>query len=352
MVRVSPDVKILVIRLSAIGDVVNTMPSVSLLKQCLPDAKLTWLVEDKAKDIPAMHKYINSCIIFRKQYLLKLLKNPFALPEILHYLLNHITNIRRQNFHLAFDFQGNLKSGLHLLLCGARTKIGFDKNATREFAHIFSNVKVAVPQFTINRVEKYATLLKVFDVQFNHADYNIKIPESAIANAGKFLSENSIKEFIIIHPGVSKRGHLKMWMPERYAKLIDRINQTRLKTVLTYTDGEEGLIKNIKSMCNTNPVIVPKMSLQEFAGLVKFARAFVGSDTGPLHLANAVGTPCVGLYGPKDPAVYAPYGKNHKVIYKKIECSPCRVKKCQTHDCMWAITVEDVFLAIKQVCNL
>jgi ADP-heptose:LPS heptosyltransferase len=352
MIRVKPGSRVLVIRLSAIGDVINTMPSVSLLKQHQPDIKITWLVEDKAKDIPSMHKDIQSFIIFHKQYLLKLLKNPFALPDILGYLLSYITQIRRQNFAIAFDFQGNLKSGLHLLLCGARIKVGFDKNATREFAHVFSNVKVVLPDSAINRVEKYATLLKVLGIHFNHADYNIEIPEEAIIRARQFLGKNSIKEFIVIHPGVSKRGHLKMWIPERYAKLIERINRVGLKTVLTYARGEQKLIKSIQNLCTADLIIAPEISLQEFAGLVKFAKAFVASDTGPLHLANAIGTPCVGLYGPKDPAIYAPYGKNHKVIYKKIDCSPCYVKKCPTHDCMRAITVEDVFFAIRQLCNM
>ena len=334
--------KILIVRLSAIGDVINTIPALMALRQNFPKCLIGWVVEDKAQDLLTGLPLLDKVFVWHRRGNQKITDT-----------LGLIQELRRHKFDIAIDFQGNLKSGLITSLSGAKTRVGM--KPAKEGNALFTNLKVALPDKKINRVERNLYILKELGINTDALDWK-KIPalsgpddESYI---DKFLAANnsSNKPVIILHPGTSEFGLFKRWAPAKYAQLADRLTE-ELKAIciISWAGKEKSLAESIAKQMSHKPLIFPEqLSLNKLAALIKHSHLFIGSDSAPLHLANLLGVNVLGLYGPKDPAVYSPYlppDTAHKVVIirKDLPCSPCQKRRCDKPVCMESITVEDVF---------
>ncbi|MBI4834267.1 MAG: glycosyltransferase family 9 protein [Planctomycetes bacterium] len=349
--------RILIVRLSALGDVINTFPALAVLRRNFPKSFIAWVVEDKAKDILEGHPDIDKVFVFRRRDWKINLTNPAKFLKMTKDVPEFIKELKAEKFDIALDFQGNLKSGIISYLSGAKVKAGFEKPATREFNHLFSNHKVHLDSLRVNRVAKNLLLLK--GLGFDISDYKVNLPVEK--NDERYFSEFKKRymkagaSIVVAHPGVSAFGAYKKWQPENYAVLGDRlIKELKCNFIITGGRGEEGLIKLIASKMKEQPIINYETTpLSKFTALLKKTDLFVGSDTGPLHLANLIGVPVIALFGPKDPVLYGPYavGKNNNVtiVRKDLPCSPCPKRKCSNPKCMTSITVEDVFNAARRI---
>jgi lipopolysaccharide heptosyltransferase I len=305
--------RFLIIRLSAIGDVINTLPSVSLLRRHAADSQIVFAVEDRAKDVVVGHPDVNQVVVFpRKRW--KTMIRSFDL-RVLGEFFRYVRRIRSFGFEIALDFQGNLKGALHSFFSGAPRRIGFAKGHVYEGNHLFSTERV-VPDRP-HRVEKFASLLRPVGIEPKDLRYRLPpIPPF-----------KHPRTYAVIHPGTSDHGPEKRWPKERFAELARRLNrELELDVIVTWGPGERELAESVSA------ILAPATrSLMELAGIIQGARLFVSADTGPMHLAAACGTPCIALFGPKDPAVYRPYGEGHTVIYRP--------------EGMAQITVDEVFKA-------
>jgi lipopolysaccharide heptosyltransferase II len=346
--------RILIVRLSALGDVINTLPALAILRKNYPKSFIAWVVEDKAKDILLGHPGIDKVFIFRRKDWQINLTSPKKLLRMPKEVPDFIRQMKDNKFDIALDFQGNLKSGVISYFSGARDRVGFEKSTTREFNHLFLNHKVPVPQPRINRVAKNILLLK--SLGLDTENYKVKLSdnpadEDYFAGFSKeHLTPN--RPLVVFHPGTSKFGLYKRWQPANYATLGDKlIKEYQADLVFTYGPGERGLIEEITSQMKQGALINYQTNpFTRFIPLFKKASLFVGSDSGPLHLANLIGTPVIALFGPKDPVVNGPYhNKNAIIIRKNLECSPCTKRTCPKPDCMNLITVNEVFETIKKV---
>jgi len=340
--------KILIVRLSAIGDVINTIPALMALRQNFPKSFIGWVVEDKAGDLLAKLPLLDQVFVWHRRGNKKITK-----------ALGLIQELRRHKFDIAIDFQGNLKSGLITSLSRAKTRVGM--KPAKEGNALFTNYKVALPDKKINRVERNLYILNQLGINTNGLDWK-KIPvlfshedESYI---DKFLAANnsSKKSVIILHPGTSEFGLFKRWAPAKYAQLADRLaKELKAICIISWAGKEKPLAKSIAKQMGCSPLIFPEqLSLNKLAALIKRSRLFIGSDSAPLHLANLMGINVIGLYGPKDPVVYSPFlppDATHKavIIRKDLPCSPCQKRRCDKPICMESITVEDVFQKAKQL---
>lgn len=337
--------RILIIRLSALGDVVNSLPVASAIRDHLPEARVTWLVEDRTAEIVRACPDVDETIVFPRRRLGS--GSPLRRTGT---LLRYIATIRQAAFDIILDLQGNLKSGMHLaILRGGRT-IGFAPGFNREFSHIFAGRRVRPGNVIQNRVEKHLSILRAIGIDRPRARFRITISDRIRDDVRALLGTTG---YIVIHPGTSRRGILKRWRADRYAELATRLSrETDGGIVVTWGGDELALARAIADRSNGVARVAPEMpSLLHLAALLKGSRLVIGSDSGPLHLANAVGTPCLTLFGPKDPAIYAPYGDGHRVIYKGVECSPCRLTECDHHRCMESIATEEVFLAARAILS-
>jgi ADP-heptose:LPS heptosyltransferase len=343
--------RILIVRLSALGDVINTLPALAVLRHNFPKSFIGWVVEDKAKDILDGHPDIDKVFVFRRRDWKINFANPSKFFKMSKDVPGFIKELKAEKFDIALDFQGNLKSGVISYLSGAKVKAGFEKPATREFNHLFSNHKVHLDSLRVNRVAKNLLLLKGLGLDVT--DYKVHLPLGE--NDERYFSEfrrqfmKSGAPIVVAHPGVSAFGAFKKWQPGNYAVLGDRlIKELKCDFVITGGRGEQPLLKLIASKMKESPIINYETTpLAKFTALLNKADLFIGSDTGPLHLANIIGVPVVALFGPKDPVIYGPYaaGRNNNVtiIRKDLPCSPCTKRKCGNPKCMALITVDDVF---------
>jgi ADP-heptose:LPS heptosyltransferase len=216
------------------------------------------------------------------------------------------------------DFQGNLKSGLHDALAGVAVRIGFARAYAKEMNHWFTNVRVEPPALQQNRVEKNLALLSPLGVDVSLARYRLPDTSESARRVAEYLSSIGVraKGFVLIHPGTSDYGAQKRWELDRFAKLADAIeHELALRVLVAWGPGERAMADEIAAGSRAI-VAMETRSLLDLAELIRAARVFVGADSGPLHLASAVGAPSVALFGPKDPAVYGPYNPRSRVVHR------------------------------------
>jgi lipopolysaccharide heptosyltransferase I len=310
--------RILFIRLSAVGDVINTLPALEALRRGLPDAHIGFVVEDRAHDLITNHPSVNRVHLFRRRRWARWLHQPIHWAELLREAAAFTAEIRRERYEVALDFQGNLKGALHGVLSGATRRIGFARGHCREANYFFNNEHVDPGPEKINRVRKFLTLAAALGVPVQGADYRLPESRDSRRRVDEFLDAHGIRSHVTIHPGTSDFGKLKRWKPERFASLAERIGREYPhRPLITWGPGERALAEEIVAGSRGQAVLAMETrTILDLAELIRSARLFVGCDSGPLHLSSAVRTPSVALFGPKDPRTYGPYNRFHKVIFK------------------------------------
>jgi len=348
--------KILVIRLSAIGDVLFTLPAVGALiagpksGEASPGgARVSWLVEDKAAAILSARRDLAEVIVYPRATIKRHLRNPLLWPALVVLLFRYVRRLRAERYDLVLDFQGNLKSGFHSLLVRGKRTIGFARGHCKESAHLFYNEKVVPPPQAVHRVEKAFSLAfrSVENGEIPRPD--LQIPERFVCRAAASIREivDPAKGLVVMHPGTSVFGAFKRWPAERFGLLSRRLHQaTGLHALITWGPGERELAERAAGASDQRAHVAPATaSILELAALISQGTLFVAADSGPLHMANLLGIPCVALFGPKDPAIYKPYFEPATVVRTNPHCCPCSVRRCDNPVCMTGMTVDQVFEA-------
>ncbi len=337
--------RILIVKLSSIGDVVHALPVLRTIRHNLPNSYIAWIVEDKAREILDGNKDIDRIITINTKRWRKVL-NRTTIRE----LLNVINTLRKERFDTAIDLQGLIKSGVISYLSGAKTKIGFDSGNCREFLNIvFTNKKVSPEKEDSHVVDKNLSLLKPFGFKEIKRDFFISPSPKDDKYINDFLLNNRINGKPIIAVNVGAGWKTKEWGIKNYAGLCDRIiSKIGANVILTWGPGEENILKGIMDLMANKPFAAPPTTLKQLVALLRRCELFIGGDTGPLHIAAALKIPTVAIYGPSDPLRNGPYGDNHFIIHKKIECSGCYKRSCDIIECMKIISVDDVFSAVSK----
>lgn len=330
--------RFLVIRLSAVGDVVNTLPTLALLRRARPDATIGFAVEDRAEDLLRGHPLVDHVHVFPRRRWRELRASPGTWGQLGAEAAAFRREIRSVGYGVAIDVQGNVKGGVHSLISGAARRIGFAKGYDRELNHFLSTDRVTPPADRPHRVDKFASLLGALDIHDRSREWVFPPTAEAEPVVRAFMAGVGVAagEPVVMHPGTSGRGAAKRWDTARYAELARRVCEDLGRpVVVTWGPGEEALAEEIAA-AHPNAHAGPRTgSLLELLVLVRAARAFVSADTGPMHLAAASGVSCVALFGPKDPAIYAPYGDGHEVLYRP--------------EGMDRISTDEVFAAVQRV---
>jgi len=340
--------KFLVIRLSAIGDVVRTLPAVKGLRERYPDAYIAWLVEEKSSNILLDSPYLDRVMVFPRRELVGSAGSRASPAARAGSLRRFIRELRVESFDTVLDFHGIFKSGVLARLSGAKERIGFARGYTKEFNWLFINRAVVPPGRRINRYERNISLVESLGAAPSNLDVTIVVPEAAKRGVEEFLGQfDDSKPLVAMHPATSRP--FKHWEPEKYARVADRLLTDGIAHVLvTYGPGEEDVARRVVAQMQSGAAPIMKAgSLREYAWLIKRADVYFGSDTGPMHIASTMCTPVVAMFGPTDPVVNSPYRQPHHVLYKALPCSPCSERRCSRDlECMTSITVEEAYDAI------
>lgn len=337
--------KILFVKLSAIGDVVQTLPALEAIKRLFPDSEIDWVVEEAAAGILENHPLIHRLLISRRKKWLRMLSRPGTFREGLRNILGFCRDLRSKRYDIAIDFQGLLKSGIVIGAVRAERKIGFDR--TRECSYLFLNERL--PKYDIEKhaLERYLDIARYLGAQNPPPTCTLPI-EREIAKMRARLDGLGIKHQKVVAINPVARWKTKLWSEKKFAELADRIIQEKNAAVI-FTGGAEDrdVTGRIRSMMQERAEdLAGTTTLKELAALASLSDIFITTDTGPMHLAAAVGAKVVALFGPTAPWRTGPYGTGHIVIRKGLDCSPCFKKRCENVRCMEEITVDDVMKAM------
>ncbi len=322
--------RILVTRLSHIGDCVLTLPMVNELRRGLPDALIVWAMESPSHKLLSKHKTIDDVLVVPRGWM----KSASSIRTMRH-------DLKRYRFDIAIDPQSILKSALLSRLSGAKTRLGFGGVHGRELSPWFNNRRV-IPA-TTHLVDRSLELIRpiVADAVFRH--FGLEVSENASRFATMFQKQQlDGRPFVVINPGASWPS--KQWEISRFAELARALaSDPGITSVVTWAgEIENAMADAIVELSGGAAVIAPATSLPELAALLKASVMFIGCDTGPLHIAAAVGTTCIGMYGPTRPIDSGAYGLSHVAIQARYHSGGCRERRQAPNDAMREITTNMV----------
>lgn len=341
--------RILIVRLSAIGDVANAMPAVAGLRDALPSAHIAWIVEDRARGLVECNRDVDEVIEFPRRRWDRFLASPTHWTKLLGEVDSTVRGLRGERFDVALDFQGNFKSGVLAALSGAPRRIGAAQAHTREFNWAFINERVSLDGGAIPRFERATRLANVLAPSLKP---RLPALEAQSTVAGELLS-NLVpcgKPLIGIHPGASKFGAFKRWPALRFGELA-RMLRERLdaRVLVTWGKAERALAEEVAAASGGAAELAPAASdLGTLVELLRRFDLFIAGDTGPLHIAAVAGVPVVAIFGPKDPAIYRPYGDEQIVVREEVPCSPCTKRRCGDMICLTRLQPEKVYAAAER----
>ncbi len=334
---------ILIVKLSAIGDVIHTLPSLAALRRLYPDAHITWVVEEAAADLIIGHPHLDEVIISRRKSWIKAIKAG-KVAATLREARTFVRRLRSRRYDLVIDFHGLLKSSMMVFLSGGRRKLGYD--SWQELSGLFLNEKIP-EDMNKHAVDRYLDFPRYLGAEIHDAEFILPFTDDTKACAKQLLEQHhlSANNYVAVNP--IAYWDTKLWDNGKFANLADQIKEgLKLDVIFTgsnRTDAADILSRMKKEGINLGG----KTSLPILAEIYKSARAVITTDSGPMHLAAAVGTPVIALFGPTDPARTGPYGEGHAVIRADLPCSPCLLKKCSTKECMEEITPGQVYAALE-----
>jgi lipopolysaccharide heptosyltransferase I len=344
--------KIAIVKLSAIGDVVHALPVASALRERYPQAHLSWIVEGKGRAILEGNPDLDEIITFDKARWMSELPYPHRTLSVLWRIGRFAHLLRTANFDLAIDLQGLIKSGILTWLTGAGVRIGFSSDCCREAANArFTNCHVTPLEGDVHIVDQYVSLVRGFGINTRLKRFEIHIPESDRTYARDFLHKHQVAEdtlLIVINPGAG--WETKCWGEDNFASLADMITSEIGGLVMfLWGPSELPLVKSIQRKMRQPSLRACPTNLKQSMALMERAHLFIAGDTGPLHIAAALGIPCVGIFGPTSPERNGPYGQNHKVIQTDVPCRNCYRRFCRSKKCMNSIQADKILKTIREM---
>lgn len=349
MISLSSDSpRILLVRLSAVGDCLHAVPVVTALRERFPKAHLGWAVEDGPLALLKGHPQVNAFHVFpRKAFKRK----EGTLMERMRLLKKFRKELKAAKYEVAIDIQGLTKSGLVTWWSGARHRIGFRGKESREINRLFVNRRVSAPEEAIHIVDKNLSLLSELGIEPPaKPSWTMPAYEDEAKQMEAFLEPLKLgrgpgrKPFAIVNPGAT--WLTKRWPPERFGEVArGLVEQFGVAVVATWAGADEkAAAETIVKAAGRDAYLAPDTNLRQLAALTAKADLFVGNDTGPLHLAVAMGVRCVAVFGATDPLRNGPFGRQHRIQSGGPDCQPCWKTTCARQDlaCLMWVAPEKV----------
>ncbi len=337
--------RVLILKLGSIGDIIHTLPSLAAIRRAMPDAVISWAVEERSAEILRGNPMIDNLIEVDTHSL----RGGRVIENILLDIGRQIKGLRQFTFDVSIDFQGLLKSAMIGKLSGAKRRSGFSKESLREPAsRLLLTDTVDVPT-RVNVIRKYLALaggaLNI-DVPDDNFEFPIATSAEHIAEAKAIIRSAETHDFAILNPAGG--WVTKLWPAEKFGALADRLWEEKgLVSIVATGPKETGLAEKVAANSRSGRIVLTQPSLKGFYELVKQARVYVGGDTGPTHIAVAAGAPIVGLYGPTEWWRHgSPNPDDICVERTDIDCRiDCSRRTCSKWICMDS-DVETVFAAV------
>ncbi len=339
--------KLLIIRMDGLGDIVMSTSVFKAIREIFPDSHITLLTTNWSRPLVEVMPTFDKIIYFDAPWVVEG-KNLELSP-----LLNVIGKLRGEKFDMAVDLRGDFRNIILMRLCKIKYRIGYDISGCH---FLLTNV---VPRSrSCHAVEMGQSLICYLNSSMEKKyDLSLWLEQTDKDFATEFFRQNQLDyqtdgPVVVMHPGCRWLG--RRWTLEGYAEIADRlISEYKATVIFTGSPDDIGLTDDIVSSMAYKPIIATgRTSIRQFVALVERSDLFIGVDSGPMHMATAVGTKVIALFGAARPEAVGPYGDGHVVITKQdnFPCSPCAQTVCKKlNNCMQAIGVEDVWQAVETV---
>ncbi len=333
--------RILLIKLSSLGDVIHTLPFLEALREAFPQGRITWLVERGFSPLLTGHPALDEV---------------WAVPRVrltqgwsaanLGELGRLVRRLRSQEFDLVIDLQGLLKSAVWAALARSPRKVGYDR--TREGSYLVLNERLEPYDPEAHAVKRYLNLAHYLGAPPALPRFRLGLtPE---VDPPRFFPDSAPQEFVVLHPGA--RWATKLWPAGSWAQLADWLSRQGFRVVITGSAGDRELAEDIADRMSEPALnLAGQTSLAELAGLLKKARFAITADTGPMHLAAALGTRMVAIFGPTAPWRTGPFGEGHQIVRLELDCSPCFQRQCPQPRCLTELSWETARAACEKILS-
>ena len=326
---------ILIVRLGALGDIVHALPVAAALRDRFPAARIDWVVDERYQDVLDLTPVVDRRIVLRSR----------SLP-----VWRRLAELRRAlaggAWDLAVDVQGLLKSAVVARSSGARRVLGFAAPHLREPPARFLYTETCDPGNAVHVTEKNLALAARLGAETARRRFPIEAPASAALAAVRRLPGVGEGPFAVLNPGAAWPN--KRWAPVRLARVAEWLREARrLPSLVTWGPGDEALAAAVVEGSNGAARLAPPTRVGDLAAILKTASVVVSGDTGPLHLAAAVGTPVVGLYGPTDARRNGPWAPADVAVSRFSDCRCRWRRRCRAaRRCLDEVTVDEVTAAL------
>lgn len=327
---------ILLTRMKYIGDVVLTTPIIRTLREEYPEAHISYLGDAKAVSLLQHNPFLNEIIPFDFS------KDSFA------YQLKMYALMFSKKFDLAIDLYSNPRSALLTFATRAKMRIGGDSKSRGKFyTH-----RISDDGSLKSAIDYHYQSLKPIGIQPKYFTTEIFLTEKEKNEARNVLSTIGIdanRKIVALHPGGTWPA--KLWQKEKFAELARKLITENVSVILTGGNNDVEAVEYVRS--NSNAVSIGNISLRMISAIYSHCNALVSNDCGVVHIAVAVGTPTIGIFGPGQENIWFPYSSPHKALRENVPCHPCHLNVCNRTgngfmECMKLITVEEVFTAVRE----
>lgn len=345
--------RILIVRMSALGDIVHALPVLAALRRAWPGAQVDWIVDEAYASILSLAEGLHQRVIVRASTSAKATVDKKGPPPAsvtfggaMGYV-NAVRHLRAQKYDAALDLQGLIKSAVWARLSGAARVIGFDRAHLREpFAASFYSETV-VPLEAPHVIQKNLSILQALGVPAGAIELPLH-PKAAPATTMAIAAAGGAGKYAVLNPGAAWPN--KRWPAERFGALAAQLRaRAGLQSLVTWGPSERDLAERVVAASGGAAVAAPPTAIGDLAVIMRDAALAVSGDTGPLHIAAAMGAPLVGLYGPTWPERNGPWHPDDQVISRAGGCVCHHKRQClRGAPCIDEIEVADVLAAAER----
>lgn len=332
--------KILVIKLSSLGDVILIIPSLRALREKFPTAQISVLVSEPFSQLITRCPYINEIIIYDSKNKHKGLVGIFKIASIL----------KRKNFDKVIDFQNNKISHWFSFLSLSPERYGY----RRKLTGFLLNNTVNDSSVSMSPIEHQFRTLNLLGIKLKDSRLELWPKDSDFDYIERFLKSHwLVRDQILVgvNLSASRKWQTKVLPLEKIAEICDELSKKDYQVVITGSLKEDALVSKLSKLLKlSKPIIaVGQTTAGELTALIKKCNVFITPDSAPMHIAAAVNTPFIALFGPTDPKRHLPPANKFIFIKKDLRCSPCYKPRCRDVQCMEQIKVEEVLEAVEKL---
>ncbi len=337
--------RILIIKPSSLGDVIHALPVLAALRSARPDAHIAWLVSNSFAPLLEGHPLLDEVIRFDRARYGRMTRSLAAMRDFWRF----VAGLRRGKFDLVVDLQGLIRSGLLGVFSGAPHRLGFAD--AREGAWLFYSRRGRPEPDAEHAVDRNLHLLRAIGIRTTQARFPLGLRADERRDAARLLAQaagEAVRSFTAVVPGT--RWDSKRWPAEALGRLVSRMHAAGLgPCVLLGAPADRDFAAEVRAASEAPVVdLVGRTNLRQLAALIDASDRVVCHDSGPMHIAAALGKPTVAVFGPTNPARTGPYSPAAVVVRREMSCAPCYRRNCPLvhHDCMNRLEVDRVFAEI------